>query len=50
MVNRARHFVDQGAFGAESELAAQYVKMGHKFYLGDAARGRVEGNSFQVFW
>jgi hypothetical protein len=50
MVNRARHFAEQGAFGAESELADQYVKMGREFYLGDAARGRVDGNLFLVFW
>ena len=50
MVNRAREFAEQGAFGAESELADQYVKMGREFYLGDAARGRVDGNLFQVFW
>jgi hypothetical protein len=50
MVNRARHFAERGAFGAESELAEQYVKMGHEYYLGDAARGRVDGNLFLVFW
>ncbi len=50
MVNRARQFAEQGAFGAESELADQYVKMGREFYLGDAARGRVDGNLFLVFW
>jgi len=50
MVNRARHFAEEGAFGAESELADQYVKMGREFYLGDAARGRVDGNLFLVFW
>jgi len=50
MVNRARQFGAQGAFGAESELAEQYVKMGREYYLGDAARGRVDGNLFQVFW
>jgi hypothetical protein len=50
MVNRARQFAEQGAFGAESELADQYVKMGREFYLGDSARGRVDGNLFQVFW
>jgi hypothetical protein len=50
MVNRARQFAAQGAFGAESELAEQYVKIGREYYLGDAARGRVDGNLFQVFW
>ena len=34
----------------ESELAAQYINMGREFYLGDYARGRVEGNLFLVFW
>jgi len=50
MVNRARRFAAAGAFGAESELAEQYVQMGREFYLGDSARGRVDGNLFQVFW
>jgi len=50
MVNRARQFAAQGAFGSESELAETYVKMGREFYLGDAARGRVDGNLFLVFW
>jgi hypothetical protein len=50
MVNRARQFAERGAFEAESELAAQYVKMGREFYLGDSARGRVDGNLFLVFW
>jgi hypothetical protein len=50
MVNRARHFAEKGAFGVESELADYYVKMGREFYLGNAARGRVDGNLFQVFW
>jgi hypothetical protein len=50
MVHRARKFAAAGAFGAESELAEQYVKKGLEFYLGDSARGRVDGNLFQVFW
>jgi len=50
MVNRARHFAEKGAFGVESELADYYVKMGRELYLGNAARGRVDGNLFQVFW
>jgi hypothetical protein len=50
MVDRARAFAAQGAFGAESELAEQYVQMGREYYLGDASRGRVDGNLFQVFW
>jgi hypothetical protein len=50
MVHRARKFAAAGAFGAESELAELYVKRGLEFYLGDSARGRVDGNLFQVFW
>jgi hypothetical protein len=50
MVDRARDFAAKGAFGSESELAEQYVKMGREYYLGDASRGRVDGNLFQVFW
>ncbi len=44
--DRANEFAAKGAFGAESELAAQYTNK----YLGDAARGRVDGNLFLVFW
>jgi hypothetical protein len=50
MVHRANRFAATGAFGAESALAAQYAKMGREFYLGDSARGRVDGNLFLVFW
>jgi hypothetical protein len=50
MVHRARKFAATGAFGAESGLAELYVKKGLEFYLGDSARGRVDGNLFQVFW
>jgi len=50
MVDRARQFAQQGAFGAESDLAEQYAQMGRKYYLGDSARGRVDGNLFLVFW
>ncbi len=50
MVQRARKFAAAGAFGAESELAEQYVKKGLEFSLGDSSRGRVDGNLFQVFW
>lgn len=50
MVHRARKFAAAEAFGAESELAEQYVKKGLEFYLGDSSRGRVDGNLFQVFW
>ncbi len=50
MVKRANGFAAAGAFGAESELAAEYVKMGRGSYLGDTTRGRVDGNLFLVFW
>jgi hypothetical protein len=46
MCDRANEFATKGAFGAESELAAQYDNK----YLGDAERGRVDGNLFLVFW
>jgi tagaturonate epimerase len=46
MVDRTNEFAANGAFGAESELAAQFPAK----YLGDAGRGRVDGNLFLVFW
>ena len=46
MAARANEFAARGAFGAESELAAKYTTP----YLGDALKGRVDGNLFQVFW
>jgi hypothetical protein len=46
MCDRTNEFAAKGAFGAESELAAQYTNK----YLGDAGRGRVDGNLFLVFW
>src|SRR5213078_3110034 len=46
MVDRTNEFAAKGAFGAESELAAQYPEK----YLGNAERGRVDGNLFLVFW
>jgi hypothetical protein len=46
LFERANEFAARGAFGAESELAALYPEP----YLGDAARGRVDGNLFLVFW
>jgi hypothetical protein len=50
MVKRANDFAAAGAFGYESELAAKYVSMGLENDLGDASRGRVDGNLFLVFW
>ena len=46
MCDRTNEFAAKGAFGAESELAAQYPNK----YLGDAECGRVDGNLFLVFW
>jgi hypothetical protein len=50
MAARACQFAARGAFGEESELAQRYLDLGKGFYLGDAARGRVDGNLFLVFW
>ncbi len=50
MADRCDDFAARGAFGGESELAAQYRKMGRGSYLGNADRGRVDGNLFLVFW
>ena len=50
MVKRANDFAATGAFGYESDLAAKYVSMGLEDSLGDASRGRVDGNLFLVFW
>jgi len=50
MVKRANEFAAAGAFGYESELAAQYASLGLEYDLGDASRGRVDGNLFLVFW
>jgi hypothetical protein len=46
MVARCNDFAARGAFGEESELATLYQGS----YLGDSARGRVDGNLFLVFW
>lgn len=50
MAARAYDFASVRAFGDESELAQQYRDLGKGFYLGDASRGRVDGNLFLVFW
>ena len=50
MVAACERFAAAGAFGEESELAAQYRASGHGSYLGNAAAGRVDGNLFLVFW
>jgi hypothetical protein len=49
MVDRANGFAAQGAFGAESELAAQY-KTTRGSSLGASATGRADANLFLVFW
>jgi hypothetical protein len=50
MVTRCNEFAAANAFGDESQLAEKYLKMGKGSYLGDALRGRVDGNLFLVFW
>lgn len=50
MVKRANDFAAAGAFGYESELAAKYTSLGLEYDLGEASRGRVDGNLFLVFW
>ncbi len=49
MVAACERFATAGAFGEESALAGQY-RATHGSYLGDASRGRVDGNLFLVFW
>jgi hypothetical protein len=49
MADRANEFAARGAFGAESELAERY-KIAKGAYLGNAERGRTDGNLFLVFW
>ena len=50
MVARCNAFAANGAFGDESPLAAKYLEMGRGSSLGDAQKGRVDGNLFLVFW
>ncbi|HLJ47847.1 MAG TPA: tagaturonate epimerase family protein [Bryobacteraceae bacterium] len=49
MVEACERFAAAGAFGDESTLAAPYHSS-HGSYLGNASRGRVDGNLFLVFW
>jgi hypothetical protein len=49
MVAACERFAGMNAFGDESALAATY-RASHGSYLGDASRGRVDGNLFLVFW
>ncbi|HTS75918.1 MAG TPA: tagaturonate epimerase family protein [Bryobacteraceae bacterium] len=49
MAAACEKFAAGGAFGEESVLAAEY-HASHGAYLGDAKRGRVDGNLFLVFW
>ncbi|MBZ5514190.1 MAG: tagaturonate epimerase family protein [Acidobacteriia bacterium] len=50
MAERTNQFAAAGAYGAESELAGHYLKMGRGNYLGKSELGRVDGNLFLVFW
>ncbi|MCC6590936.1 MAG: hypothetical protein IT168_29875 [Bryobacterales bacterium] len=50
MVDRCNQFATANrAFGDESDLAAPYAAT-HGAYLGNAQKGRVDGNLFLVFW
>lgn len=49
MCRRTNEFAAANAFGDESALAEPYMK-DRGMYLGDASRGRVDGNLFLVFW
>jgi hypothetical protein len=49
MVAACERFAASNAFGEESALAAKY-HASHGPYLGEAARGRIDGNLFLVFW
>jgi hypothetical protein len=49
MVARCERFAEANAFGDESSLAVEYHSS-RGASLGDAARGRVDGNLFLVFW
>lgn len=49
MVAACERFAEAGAFGEESSLAGKY-RASRGAYLGDARRGRVDGNLFLVFW
>ncbi len=49
MVAACEKFAARNAFGEESALAARYHAT-HGASLGDASRGRVDGNLFLVFW
>ncbi len=50
MVDACERSAAAGAFGEESALAAEYRAAGVGSYLGNAGRGRVDGNLFLVFW
>jgi hypothetical protein len=50
MVQRCNEFAAKNAFGEESALAEKYIALKKGSYLGDALRGRVDGNLFLVFW
>jgi hypothetical protein len=50
MVEACERFAAASAFGEESALAAEYRAAGRGSSLGNAGRGRVDGNLFLVFW
>ena len=50
MAERAEEFAARGAFGPDRELAARGRELGRGTCLGDASRGRVDGNPFLVAW
>jgi len=50
MAARCNDFAGRNAFGDESVLSKKYLDKGLGSYLGDAAKGRVNGNLFLVFW
>lgn len=50
IVEACERSASAGAFGEESALAAEYRTAGRGSYLGNAERGRVDGNLFLVFW
>lgn len=49
MAAGCERFAAAGAFGDESALAEKY-HASHGSYLGNALKGRVDGNLFLVFW
>ncbi len=50
MAQRCNEFAAKNAFGEESALTEKYIALQKGSYLGDALRGRIDGNLFLVFW